>query len=147
MKGYLLDTSVVSILGPARPDATESFVRWARTNDDRLYVSSITFFEIAQGIAKLTRLGQHDRARRFFEWRDNLSAQFGDRQLPVEQPVADMGGMMSDAAFGLGKHPGSLDILIASTAKFHDLVILTRNLKHFLPLGVDAIDPLVTLPD
>ena len=146
MKGYLLDTSVVSILGPSRPDATEAFVSWARANNDRLYVSSITFFEITQGIAKLTRLGQHERARRFVDWRDDLSSQFGDRQLPVDQPVADIGGQMSDAAFGLGKHPGSLDVLIASTARLHDLVVLTRNVKHFAPLGVSLVDPLQQLP-
>lgn len=145
--GFLLDTSVVSIFGPGRTDASDEFVAWARVMNDQLHLSSITIFEITQGIAKLTRTEQHQRAVRFTSWRDNLSAQFGERQLPVSQTVSIAAGQMSDDAFAAGRHPGFLDVLIAGTAKAHDLVVLTRNIKHFEPLGVTVVDPLARLPD
>lgn len=53
---------------------------------------------------------------------------------------------MSDTAFSRGRHPGVLDILIAATAQAHDLTLLTRNVRHFEPLGIEVVDPLLTLP-
>ena len=45
-----------------------------------------------------------------------------------------------------GIHPGFADVAIAATAAVHDLTILTRNLKHFIPLGVSCADPFVSPP-
>ena len=44
-----------------------------------------------------------------------------------------------------GRAPGFADVAIAAAAS-RDLTILTRNLRHFAPLGVRAIDPFDTLP-
>lgn len=38
------------------------------------------------------------------------------------------------------KHDGA-DILIAATALSHGLVVVTRNVQHFDPLGVKVINP------
>jgi predicted nucleic acid-binding protein len=39
-------------------------------------------------------------------------------------------------------------VLIAATAQAHDLIILTRNVRHFADLGVRHLDPLAgDLPD
>ena len=48
---------------------------------------------------------------------------------------------MSEAAIAIGRHPGLADIIIAATARVHGLTVLTRNLKHFIPLGIDCLDP------
>jgi predicted nucleic acid-binding protein len=42
---------------------------------------------------------------------------------------------------------GVAHLAIAATAQHHGLTILTRNLKHFTPLGVDAHDPFAGLPE
>ena len=42
--------------------------------------------------------------------------------------------------------PGFADIIIAATAQRHGLTILSRNLKHFVPLGVAVVDPFLALP-
>ncbi|WP_374624909.1 type II toxin-antitoxin system VapC family toxin [Devosia sp.] len=144
---FLLDTSVVSIFGPGRREASDDLVAWVRQQNERLFLSSITIFEITQGIARLARAEQHQRADRFTRWRDDLAAQFGERQLPVDEAVAKVGGRMSDEAFGSGMHPGFLDVLIAATARVHDLIVLTRNVRHFGTLGVAVADPLERLPD
>jgi hypothetical protein len=38
------------------------------------------------------------------------------------------------------------DLFIAATARRHGLTILTRNLKHFTPLGMPVLDPFAALP-
>jgi predicted nucleic acid-binding protein len=47
---------------------------------------------------------------------------------------------------GLGHAPGLADIIIAATAQYRGLTILSRNLRHLEPLGVAAVDPFVKLP-
>jgi len=45
-----------------------------------------------------------------------------------------------------GQAPGFADIIIAATAQRHGLAILSRNIRHFDPLGVSAINPFDELP-
>lgn len=44
----------------------------------------------------------------------------------------------------IGRHE---DIAIAATAHVHGLGVLTRNLRHFGPLGVKVADPFSALPE
>ena len=57
-----------------------------------------------------------------------------------------LAGQMSDGAMAQGRHPGFADVAIAALAQHAGLLLLTRNLKHFEPLGVDCADPLISLP-
>jgi len=131
--GYLLDTSVVSVLAPGR----EVFVPgplqdWLREHHKQLYLPCIAIAEMAQGIGKLRRAGGVDRADRLDRW---LDAQ-----------VARLAGQISDAAVAQGRHPGFADLAIAALAQNAGLLLLTCSLKHFEPLGVDCADPLIKLP-
>jgi toxin FitB len=71
---------------------------------------------------------------------------YGDRVLPFDGSVALIAGGMSDRARAHGPAPGFADIAIAATARRHELTILTRNERHFAPLGVAVIDPFRALP-
>ena len=53
---------------------------------------------------------------------------------------------MTDAARAAGHTPGLADIAIAATAASRGLTVLTRNVRHFAPLGTRAINPFETLP-
>ena len=68
---------------------------------------------------------------------------YADRILPFDLGAARIAGMLmlSDAAQADGRHPGFADVAIAAIAKSRDLAILTLNLRHFDPLGVDARNP------
>ncbi len=146
-KGYLLDTSVVSALAPGRQASLAlPLGDWLRSHHDALYLPSIAFAEIAQGISKLRRAGALDRADRLDRWLDGLLSTFEDRLLPFDAPVARLAGQMSDAATALGKHPGFADVSIAALAQHAGLLLLTCNLKHFEPLGVACANPLDALP-
>jgi predicted nucleic acid-binding protein len=34
-----------------------------------------------------------------------------------------------------------VDLLIAATAMVHDLAVVTRNVRHFAPTGVELMNP------
>jgi predicted nucleic acid-binding protein len=41
----------------------------------------------------------------------------------------------------MGAIPAFADVAIAAIAKSRELVIVTLNLRHFEPLGVDTLNP------
>ena len=61
---------------------------------------------------------------------------FGERLLAVDAPIARLWGELWDR---LGFN--SPDLIIAATAHHHDLVVVTRNLRHFDNTGARVLDP------
>jgi predicted nucleic acid-binding protein len=146
-KGYLLDTSVVSVLAPGRETFVPSpFAEWLQAHHKELFLPSVAIAEMAQGIGKLRRAGGTERADRLDRWLDGLLAVYADRILALDAQAARLAGKISDAAIARGCHPGFADVAIAALAQNAGLLLLTCNLKHFQPLGVDCADPLIALP-
>ncbi len=146
-KGYLLDTSVVSVLAPGRQAFVPApLANWLQAHHKALFLPSIAVAEMAQGIAKLRRAGGGERADRLDRWLDGLLATYADRILPLDAPAARLAGQISDGAQAQGRHPGFTDVAIAALAQNAGLLLLTCNLKHFEPLGVACADPLIALP-
>lgn len=146
-QGYLLDTSVVSALAPGREAFLPSaFGDWLQAHDAQLFLPAIAVAELAQGIGKLRRSGAIERAQGLDRWLDGLIAGFADRILPLDAQAARLAGQISDVAMAQGRHPGFADVAIAALAQHASLLLLTRNLKHFQPLGVNCADPLAHLP-
>jgi toxin FitB len=148
IRGYLLDTSVVSVLAPGR----EAFIptvlgTWLQVHHKELFLPSVAVAEMAQGICKLRRAGGAERADRLDRWLDGLMAAYADRILPLDAQAARLAGQLSDAAIAKGHHPGFADVAIAALAQNAGLLLLTCNLKHFEPLGVVCADPLIALPE
>jgi predicted nucleic acid-binding protein len=71
---------------------------------------------------------------------------YGSRILPFDGAAATAAGRLLDKARSISQSPGWADIAIAGTAKAHGLTVLTRNLKHFEPLGIACLDPFKQLP-
>lgn len=143
-QAYLLDTNVVSAMVPGRDNhLSQETADWFLAHDEQLFLPSIVVAELAQGIAKLSRSGGIDRAKRLDLWLDGLIESFGERIISLDSTVSRLAGRMSDAAIAIGRHPGLADVAIAATAQHHRLTLLTRNLKHFQPLGVACADPFV----
>ena len=115
-------------------------------NSDSLFLSAVTLAEIEDGIAKLRREGASRKSADLTAWWETVLHLYGDRVLAFDAPTARIAGAMADRARGQGHSPGLADIIIAATAHRHELTILSRNLKHFEPLGVSALDPFVALP-
>jgi predicted nucleic acid-binding protein len=53
---------------------------------------------------------------------------------------------LSDLARSRGTAPGFADIVIAATALSRGLTLLTRNTRHFEPLGLSMLNPFERLP-
>jgi predicted nucleic acid-binding protein len=142
---YLVDTNLLSAGAPSRV-APAGMIVWMDGHSAELFLSVVTVAEIEDGIAKLRREGATRRAADLTAWLETLLHLYGKRILPIDAATARLAGMLSDLAWARGQAPGFADIAIAATAKYHGLTILTRNRRHFEPLGVPVIDPFAALP-
>jgi hypothetical protein len=99
----------------------------------------ITIAEIAKGIARQRRAGTESSiayAEALQSWLEGLLANHSNRILEVDVAVATRWGRLCDA------HPQfPTDMLIAATALDHGLTVATRNVDHFVPAGVPAVNP------
>ena len=144
---YLVDTNVISTGAPARAAMHAPLTHWMDTQSERLYLSVVTIAEIDEGIAKAWRLGAVKKAGVLTEWLNSILHLYSSRILPLDIDVARVAGRLTDFARGTGQSPGFPDIVIAATAKTHGLTVLTRNMRHFTPLGVAVHDPFIGLPE
>ena len=123
-----------------------ALVKWMDRHSDGLFLSVIMIAEVEDGIAKSRRAGAHRKAEQLAEWLETVLHLYGSRILPVDLETARRIGILSDLARGRGQAPGLADVAIAATALRYGYTVLTRNLRHFGPLGVLAINPYDALP-
>ena len=142
---YLVDTNVISARAPSRVAPAE-MAAWMDAHSANLFLSVVTIAEIEDGIAKAKREGATRKSRDLSAWLETLLHLYAARILPFDVATARLAGVLSDHARGQGHAPGFADIIIAATAQHHGLTILTRNLRHFEPLGVPVHDPFSELP-
>ena len=141
---YLLDTNIVSLFDPRRRERAAPIIAWMQRNDRHLSLSTITLMEIEAGLLKLRRDNQVKRADEIEMLRDVLMAEFAERLISVDAPVALAVAQLAEAV-----RPAVIeweDLIIAATARTHRLTILTNNLRHFALTGVPMLDPLAELP-
>ena len=135
---YLLDTVVISELRKRQP--APAVVRWlSQRVESELFLSVLTIGEIQRGIVG-KRQDDPAFADALSAWLDALLRNYGDRILPVSIEVARLRGDLSWRA----KHNGA-DVLIAATALSRGLMVVTRNVRHFEPLGVKVLNPFVDI--
>jgi predicted nucleic acid-binding protein len=143
---YLLDTCIISKLRRIKTHPDTDLSGWiGKHSENSYFLSVVTLGEIQAGIAKLNHeIADQAQARmRLEDWLfGELVPRFQDRILDVTVSVAFTWGKM----VGEGKKKGIAvpvaDGLIAATAIHHGLIMVTDNLKDFLPLGVEAIRPM-----
>jgi predicted nucleic acid-binding protein len=133
---YLLDTNVVSEMrrgAKAHPGATA----WLSAQpSDGFYISAITLLELELGTLLVERRdkAQGDILRR---WLDAVVVPgFAERTLAVDHSVARRAAQMH-----VPDPAPELDALIAATAFVHNLVVVTRNERDFVGMGVPFINP------
>jgi predicted nucleic acid-binding protein len=138
MKGYLLDTNVVSESLKKAPD--RHVMDWMKSvRDDLLYLSVITLGEIRKGI----ELQQNASCRAELEiWlHTKIRAEFEGKILDVNQEVADRWGTFTAQARQRGNPLPQVDALLAATAFHHNMTLVTRNDKHFANTMVTVFNP------
>jgi toxin FitB len=143
---YLVDTNVISAGAPSHARGTTELAAWMDEHSAELYLSTVTVAEIEDGIAKARRENARRKAAQLTAWLETLLHLYGDRILAFDVAAARIAGALSDRARRSGRTAGFADIAIAATARAHGLIILTRNARHFVPLGVPIVNPFDHLP-
>ena len=135
---YLVDTDVISELRKKDKahQRVAAFFKDAAVRDVPLYLTAVTIGELRRGV-ELIRYREDARQARLLErWLDGLLEQYGDNVLPFDADAAQVWGRLRVP------HPENpLDKQIAATALVYDLVLVTRNVKHFALTGVRLLDP------
>jgi predicted nucleic acid-binding protein len=138
MRGFLLDTCVVSEPMRARP--SNKVIGWLDARGiDNLFISVVTIAELEQGMA---HLGDGVRARKVEAWlTGSIVPQFESRVLDVDMRVARRWGRLVGASKRAGKPVAAVDAIIAATAVEHELTLVTRNVADFRGFDILIINP------
>lgn len=137
---YVLDTNVVSALRVrGRNRSVEAWAASVLVADQ--FVTATTIAELELGVVGKERSdpAQGEVLRRWFE--ERVLPAFADRVLPFDLPAARILAtyrVPEDAPFD--------DALIAAIAQAADMIVATRNTKHFEPLGVRCLNPWDSTP-
>ena len=117
---YLLDTDILSYFIRGDADVVE---RFERAGSSILLVSVVSLYELAFGVFR-------DRGKGVLEeGLDRIIDLF--TPLPIDLQVTMEGTRVRSELESMGRPAGPLDPLIAATARVHDLVLVTHNVKHF----------------
>lgn len=138
MRGYLLDTNVISELRKASCNAAVK--AWSEIQPaEVLYLSTVTLAEIRYGIERQT-----DPAFRqvLVEWIDTwLRPWFSGRILEIDEEVILAWRRMVARGKSQGITFSQPDLFIAAIASVHDLCVVSRNVRDFEETGVEIFNP------
>lgn len=129
---YLVDTNVLSEVRRKTPAA----MSWmASVDPTAIYISVISLGEIMKGAEM-----QMDRdplfSRRLLNWLDQLHEAYDDRILPVSLDIALGWGRIA-----AGRSRSAPDALLGATARSHNLILVTRNVRDFWDLPIAVFNP------
>lgn len=141
MSGFLLDTNTISLI--YRADAGPDFVRWVdrQSAQNAVYLSAVTVHEIEKGARLLEHRGATAKAASIRVWLLGLVAGYGSSILSLDAGAAQVSGELEALAIAAGHAPGAADAMIAGTARYHGLTVVTKNLKHFQLFGISVLTP------
>lgn len=139
MRGWLLDTNVVSELG--RPRAEPRVLDWlAGQRQDRAYISILTLGELDQGIEALALNDPRREPLRRFQ--RHIEKTFSGRILTVDDKAVRRWGALSGSYRRiLGGKASVVDALIAAQAEGEALYVASRNVRDFAALGCAVFNP------
>jgi len=138
LRGWLLDTNVVSELRKPRPDLrVRGFV--AAQPAHLLFLSTITLAEVRYGIE---RLADAARRRDIALWLERtLRPLFAGRTAEVSEDVVLRWRQMLEAGRRRGHTSGQPDLFVAAIAALEALVVVSRDTHEFVAAGVPVLDP------
>lgn len=138
MTGWLLDTNILSEL--RRPKPEPRVIAFVEAQPlERLYVSSVTFAEIRFGI-ELTP----DASRRseLYGWLTHkVRPMFEQRVLEVTEDVMLEWRLLVEEGRKSGHTFSQPDLIIAATAKHHDLTVVSRDTTDYARAQVAVFNP------
>lgn len=140
MRGWLLDTNVISELRRPRPNArVRAFV--AAQPLEELFVSSVSLAEIRFGIETV-----RDPIRRaeLSDWLTHkVRPMFAQRVLEASEDVMFKWRLLVEDGRKTGHTFSQPDLFIAATALHHGLTVVTRDVSDFELARVPLLNPWV----
>ena len=134
----VLDTNVVSEMMEVAP-APEVRSWLDGTDKNSLWLNAVLIFEIKGG---LDTMDEGRRKRRFLAAFDSLvRLDFQERVLPLDLAAAMAAAEIGAERENVGRPIDLKDTLIAGIAVSRGATIATRNVRHFLDLPVQVINP------
>lgn len=138
MRGWLLDTNVVSELRKPKPNSKViNFI--AAQPGESLFVTDVTLAEIRYGIEQLDDATRRTDLHLWLE--RNLRPLFAGRILALSEHVIVRWKAMVVEGQKRGHTFGQPDLFIAAIAAIEDLVVVSRDISEFVEAGVPAFDP------
>ena len=131
----LVDTNVISELRRGRNAATGVVTWFAAMPAENVFTSVIVLGEIRRGI-ELLAMRDKLQADALAQWYGTIREQLGDRVLVVDEPVMTLWAKIS-----VPNILPAYDALIAATALFHGLIVVTRNTQDYRRTGVAVLNP------
>lgn len=135
---WLLDTNILSELRKPRPEPkVESFI--AAQPLDQLYISVVTLAEIRFGIEAVA-----DATKRaaLNDWLSNMvRPMFDQRVLPVTEDIMFKWRLLVEEGRKTGHTFSQPDLIIAATAIYHGLTVVTRDRKDYDKARASVVDP------
>jgi hypothetical protein len=143
---YLLDTDVLSQSAPAVAGPGLAVRDFVARHGDVCFICAVSVAEVSFGVHWLLHKGATRRAASLRAWLNMLPEMFPGHIVAVDERVAARAGELLARARAAGVEPGLEDAMVAAAGETGGMVVLTRNLRHFLPMGVTALDPFEALP-
>ena len=138
MRGWLLDTNVLSELRRPKPEPkVVAFVAGQPLN--LLHVSTASLAEIRFGIELVADPG---RRADLVGWLDHVvRPMFVQRVLEVSEDVMFRWRLMVESGRRAGHTFSRPDLIIAATAAQHGMAVVTRDVRDYARAGVPVFDP------
>ncbi len=138
MKGWLLDTNVLSELRRPKPEAkVVAFI--AAKPLDLLYVSAVSFAEIRFGIECVS---EANRRAELNDWlAHKVRPMFEQRVLPVSEDVMFKWRLLVEDGRKVRHTYSQPDLIIAATALQHGLTVVTRDTSDFERARAPVFNP------
>jgi predicted nucleic acid-binding protein len=135
---WLLDTNVVSEATRDRPH--RNVINWiAAQAPEELAISAVTLAELTDGA---TSNPNETRRRKLTSWIEvEVSNVFRDRTLSLTPDILIDWLRLGRRLRAAGRSTEAADLLIASTARVHNLTLVSRNVRDFADTGIVVYDP------
>jgi toxin FitB len=135
---WLLDTNVVS--ESIRPRPESRVLSWISSQPtEHTAISIVTLAELRDGTATVVDAA---RRRRLEHWiNTEVVVSFANRTLPLTVDILAHWLFLARTLSAKGRPRSAPDLLIAATARVHDLIIASRNYSDFMGTDVVVFDP------
>ena len=132
----LVDTNVLSQV--TRPSGDPGVIGWIAEHFHELIVPAPVVSELVFGAYKQRDPIQRER---LIAVTQALLERCRGKIVPFDEADAELHGRLLGDGVRLGRTLPAGDAMIAAMALLRDLPVVTRNARHFRPVGVRVIDP------